>query len=83
MLLGFALGIGPMEWLWIILAIGVVWYSEAVNTAIERLADAVTLERDPNIKIAKDCAAAGVLVASALAVAIGPVIFVPRIGEFA
>lgn len=73
------LHISAGEWLWIVLAIGIVWYSEAVNTAIERLADAVTLEHDPKIKIAKDCAAAGVLIASMIALAIGLIIFVPRI----
>ena len=75
--------ISPGEWLWIILAIGIVWYSEAVNTAIERLADAVTLDQNPNIKVAKDCAAAGVLIAALVAALIGLIIFVPRIGNLA
>lgn len=79
-LLGWILRIGLGEWLWIIIAIGMVWFSEAVNTAIERLAAAVTLELDPNIKIAKDCAAAAVLIASAIAVLIGLIVFIPRAG---
>ena len=82
LLLGLLLRIGPGEWLGIILAIGAVWFSEAVNTAIERLADAVTPEHDPNVKIAKDCAAAAVLIASAVALLIGLIIFVPRLGDF-
>ena len=80
-LLGLLLHIGSGDWLWIGLAIGIMWYAEAMNTAVERLADAVTLERDPMIKIAKDCAAAGVLIAALIAVLIGLVIFVPRIGN--
>ena len=81
-LLGLALRISMSEWLWIIVAIGVVWYSEAVNTAIERLADAVTLEHHPQIKIAKDCAAASVLIAGMGALLVGLFIFVPRIGQW-
>jgi diacylglycerol kinase (ATP) len=37
--------------------------AEALNTAIERLADRVTLEQDPQIKVVKDVASAGVLLA--------------------
>jgi diacylglycerol kinase len=78
-LLAVSLRISSGEWLWIILAIGAVWFAEAVNTAIERLADAVTREHDPNIKFAKDCAAAAVLIASSVALLIGLIIFVPRL----
>lgn len=66
------------DWLWIVLAIGWVWSAEAFNTAIERLADRVTEERDPQIAIVKDLAAAGVLVSAFGAAVIGLLIFVPR-----
>jgi len=36
--------LSPDEWRWIILAIALVWLAEALNTAIERLADAITIE---------------------------------------
>jgi diacylglycerol kinase len=80
-LLGLVLRISLDEWLWIIVAIGAVWYSEAVNTAIERLADAVTLEHHPKIKLAKDCAAASVLIVGLGALLVALIIFVPRIGQ--
>jgi diacylglycerol kinase (ATP) len=67
------------EWRWIILAIALVWLAEALNTAIERLADAVSLEPDENIGYAKDVAAGAVLAAAILSVVIGLTIFVPRI----
>ncbi|MGQ0559639.1 MAG: diacylglycerol kinase family protein [Sphingosinicella sp.] len=67
------------EWLWIVLAIVLVWLAEALNTAIERLADAVTLEPNDNIRFAKDVAAGAVLMAAIAAVAIGLVIFGPRL----
>jgi diacylglycerol kinase (ATP) len=34
---------------------------EFLNTAIEKLADRVTLDQDPFVKIAKDCGSAAVL----------------------
>ena len=81
-LLGLFFDVSTDEWLWILVAIGAVWYSEAVNTAIERLADAITLEQNPRIKIAKDCAAAGVLIVGLMALIVGLVIFTPRIGQW-
>jgi diacylglycerol kinase (ATP) len=40
---------------------------EFLNTGIEALADELTLERRENIKIAKDCGSAAVLLASVIA----------------
>jgi diacylglycerol kinase (ATP) len=69
----------PDEWRWIVLAIALVWLAEAFNTAIERLSDAVTLERNENIGYAKDVAAGAVLAAAAFATIIGLTIFLPHI----
>lgn len=74
---GAWLGVNRQDWLWLILAIGWVWMAEAFNTAIERLADVVTTERSPAIKVVKDLAAAAVLIASMGALAIGLGIFWP------
>jgi diacylglycerol kinase len=56
-----------------------VWLAEALNTAIERLADAVTLEPNENIGYAKDVAAGAVLAAAIISVVIGLTIFVPHV----
>lgn len=40
-----------------------VMMAEALNTAIERLCDRVTLAHDPQIKVVKDVASAGVFLA--------------------
>lgn len=40
---------------------------ELLNTGIEALADKITLEIDPQIKIAKDCGSAAVLAATIIA----------------
>jgi len=77
--LGLLVGLRASEWLWIVLAIGWVWTAESFNTAIERLADAVTMERDERIRAVKDMAAAGVLVSAAGALVIGFIIFVPHL----
>ncbi len=66
------------EWRWVLLAIALVWAAEAFNSAIERLGDAVTSERDARIGAAKDMAAAAVLVISIAAALIGSSIFVPH-----
>lgn len=70
------------EWLLVALAIALVWTAEALNTAIERLADEVTRERREGIGRAKDMAAFGVLVAALGAATIGIGVFGPRILEW-
>ncbi len=67
-----------VEWCLIVLAIAMVWTAEALNTALEVLADEITLERRPRIKIAKDVAAFAVLVAAIAAATIGSLVFVPH-----
>lgn len=62
--LGLWLEIGRYDWAIIFLAGGALWSAEAFNTAIERAADAVTLEHHPLIGKAKDVAAGAVLLAS-------------------
>ena len=74
---GFWLDIARWEWLFVIAAIGLVWFAEAVNTAVERLADAVTLEHHPLIGKAKDVASAAVLIISLTAFVGGILIFGP------
>lgn len=62
------------EWAVLILTIGAVIAFESINTAIEHLANEITLEKNENIKRCKDCAAAAVLIAAIAAVAVGIVL---------
>lgn len=66
----------PLWWALVVLASSMVLAAELFNTAVERLADHLHPEVHPEIRIVKDCAAAGVLVCSAgaLGVAIALVI---------
>lgn len=77
--LGFLLNIEPYEWLALLLTIGLVLVTEAVNTALERLADHVTPEAHPQIKTVKDLAAGAVLIAAIIAVCVGLIIFGEKI----
>lgn len=74
-ILGLLFEIHKMEWLAIMLTVGLVWAAEALNTAIEKLADRVNPEHDPAIGKVKDLAAGGVLLASLAALVVGVIIF--------
>jgi diacylglycerol kinase len=75
---GAWLGISAVEWCIVTLACGIVIAAEALNTAVESLADRVTTEKDERIRMAKDVAAAGVLVTAIAALIVGLIIFLPR-----
>lgn len=68
-----------LEWVALLLCIALVITAEALNTALEELADAVHPDRHPGIGRAKDTAAAAVLLAAVFAAAIGALIFVPKL----
>jgi len=76
--LGFIYHITPVEWCWLIVAIGFVFAAEMFNTAIEFLTDLVSPQFHPLAKKVKDVAAGAVLVAALTAVAIGLIVFLPK-----
>lgn len=78
-LAGIFFGLTPQEWLAILLCTAIVLGMEIINTAIERLCDVITISIHPAIKQVKDIAAGGVLLVSAISLAAGCVIFIPRI----
>jgi len=78
-IVGFLLHVSPSEWIAIILAIGIVFAAEAFNTAIEALSDVISSDYKRLIRRAKDVAAGGVLLTVIAAVAIGLIIFVPKL----
>jgi diacylglycerol kinase len=77
--LGAWLHITMMEWCVLMLTCGMVIAVEAMNSAIEKLADRITTEEDERIRVVKDVGAAGVLVASITAALVGLLVFVPRL----
>ncbi len=67
------------EWCWIVLAIMAVWTAEALNTALEFLADVTAPEFHPLVGHAKDVAAGGVLISAVGSAIIGILVLGPHI----
>ena len=65
------------DWRWLALAMAMVWSAEAMNTAIECLADRISTERNSWIGHAKDTAAGAVLCAAIGAAVIGLLVLGP------
>lgn len=78
-LAGVGFDLSRWEWCWLALAIGLVLAAEAMNTAIEALADALSPEYRAGIGRAKDVAAGAVLILAVTAAIIGLVVFVPHL----
>jgi diacylglycerol kinase (ATP) len=76
---GFALNISKTDWCLLILACAAVWTAEALNTALEYLADATLKKFDPLIGQAKDVAAGAVLITAIAAATVGLLVFYPYI----
>ncbi|MCX6959956.1 MAG: diacylglycerol kinase family protein [Verrucomicrobia bacterium] len=72
---GIVLHLRRWEWVAILLCIGMVWVAEALNSALEFLADEVSLEKRERIGKAKDVAAGGVLIAAIVSVAVAALVF--------
>jgi len=77
--LGFALKISNYDWCLLSGSIGMVFITEAFNTAIEKLTDVVSPEHSEKAGMVKDIAAGAVLIASMVALVTGALIFIPRI----
>ncbi len=69
------------EWAILILTFMAVWMAEFMNTAIEALVDMASPEYHPLAKVAKDVAAAAVLVGAIGAVIIGLLLLGPPLWE--
>jgi diacylglycerol kinase len=77
--LGFIYSISAFEWLVTILIVSSVVAAETINTAIEETCDVLHPDHHPGARLAKHCAAGGVLILSIAAVIIGVIIFLPKI----
>jgi len=77
--LGFYFDISGIEWITVILSIGIVLAAEAFNTAIEQIANFIQPDQDKNIARIKDLAAGGVLFTAISAFIVGLIIFLPKI----
>jgi len=76
------LGVTRLELIAILFAVSLVIVAELLNTAVESAIDVVTTSLDPLARIAKDVAAAAVLVASFNAILLAYLIFFHRLNPF-
>ncbi len=78
LVMAFIFPVTRIEAIALLLAAGLVWVAEIVNTAIEKMMDFISGEKNAAIKRIKDLSAAAVLVAAIIAAVIGCLIFIPK-----
>jgi len=78
-LLGCALKVSAIEWIWIIFCMALVLAAELFNTSIEVLTDLVSPEYNTKAGHVKDISAGAVLVTAIFALITGTIIFLPKI----
>lgn len=76
---GFFFNLSATEWMFQTLAIGLVLGVEGVNTAIEKVADFIHPGYHERIGFIKDIAAGAVFLAALAALAVGLIIYYPKI----
>ena len=74
-------GVDKLELIALLLAIAFVLIAEMLNTAVEGAIDVATTSFDPMAKLAKDIAAGAVLIATAVAVAVGYLVFSGQVAD--
>jgi diacylglycerol kinase (ATP) len=77
--LSFVFPVTRMEALALVLTVGFVWVAEIFNTAIEKMMDFISVEKNQQIKTIKDLSAAAVLIAALIAVITGCFVFIPKL----
>jgi diacylglycerol kinase (ATP) len=80
-ILGFWLRLSARDWAVIVLAIGLVWTSEFLNTALEAVVDLASPQQHHLAKVGKDVGAAAVLIAAVSAAIIGFLIMGPPLWQ--
>lgn len=81
LILSFILKVSKIEFIILLLVIALVIVSEIFNTAIEKVVDLYTKDYNEIARIAKDVSALAVLTMCIFSLAIGAVIFIPKIIE--
>ena len=76
-ILAWVLKLPRLEWVILLLTVGLVWAAEIFNTAVEITVDIISPEYDPQAKIIKDISAGAVLVSVLVSILVGLLIFGP------
>lgn len=77
--LSLVLKINTLEWLAIIICIGMVFIAEIFNSAIENICDFISPEKHQSIKKIKDLSAAAVLISTLISVSVGGIVFLSKL----
>ncbi len=77
-IIGFIMHLSATEWMFQIMAIGLILVAESLNTAIEKLADFIHPEYHKQIGRIKDISAGAAFFAAIIAIIIGLIIYVPK-----
>lgn len=76
---GFFFQITKVEWIIVIISIGLVLYAELCNSAIEAIVDSFTPNEHPRAKLAKDFSAGSVVILIIATGIVGLIIFLPHL----
>ena len=80
-ILAFWLRLSARDWAVIVLAIGMVWTSEFLNTALEAVVDLASPQQHHLARVGKDVGAAAVLIAAISSALIGILIMGPPLWQ--
>jgi diacylglycerol kinase len=75
-------GFSLFEWIILLFTIAFVILLELVNTSLEALVNLVSPDIKPQAKVAKDVAAAAVLLSAILSIIVGILLFFPKLDVF-
>ena len=75
---GFIMELSSIEWMFQLLAIGLVLVAESLNTGLEKLSDFVHPDYNDRIGFIKDISAGAATFAAIIAVIIGLIIYLPK-----
>ena len=79
---GLLLNLSILEWISVVISMGIVLITELINTSIETLSDTLHPDVSEGIKNTKDIAASAVLIASTTALVIGLIVFIPYLCQY-
>ncbi|MBI4250429.1 diacylglycerol kinase family protein [Candidatus Uhrbacteria bacterium] len=82
-ILAFAFQITSVEWAVLSLTIGAVLTAEIFNSVLERIIDGMKPRVSPLVRHMKDLSSAAVLILAFCSLAIGSILFLPRLLSFA
>jgi diacylglycerol kinase (ATP) len=76
------IGVSPAGWLVLVLSLGLVLIAELMHSAVDTLARAIGDPEEPQLRVARDIAAAGVLVSVVISALVSLTVLILKLGEY-